>query len=128
MLIALILVSCGHSQLPPIEVQGFKAKCVIKREGRVLAIRNHDKSTFDLPGGTQESGEHLLDTLDREMWEETGLAVDPYQIAGVLGKTMYFNCSAHGELMNNHIDEIAEHQWLDTSEVTSSASVLFGGM
>lgn len=48
------------------------------REGKLLCIRKNRgpyKGRFDLPGGSQNEGESLLDTLKREMSEETGFQV-----------------------------------------------------
>lgn len=45
------------------------------KDGQLLCIRKKRgpyKGRYDLPGGSQESGESLLETLERELREETG--------------------------------------------------------
>lgn len=55
------------------------AFAVIERHGRILMVQNRrriggaDVDTWDLPGGQVEPGELLLETLRRELREETGL-------------------------------------------------------
>lgn len=48
------------------------------REGRILCIRKTSgpyRGRYDLPGGTPEVGESLVETLKREILEETGFQV-----------------------------------------------------
>ncbi|AIY05457.1 MutT/NUDIX family protein [Planococcus sp. PAMC 21323] len=54
------------------------AKAVIHKEGHVLLTKNKDAEGFFylFPGGGQEHGEVLVDTIKRECLEETG-----YQVA-----------------------------------------------
>lgn len=55
---------------------GVYGVCI--REGRILCIRKTRgpyRGRFDLPGGTPEEGESLVETLRREMLEETGFQV-----------------------------------------------------
>ena len=55
---------------------GLYGVCI--REGRILCIRKTRgpyRGRFDLPGGTPEEGESLVETLRREMLEETGFQV-----------------------------------------------------
>lgn len=50
------------------------------KEGRLLCIgktRGPYRGRYDLPGGGQESGESLVQTLKRELLEETGYKVKP---------------------------------------------------
>ena len=60
------------------EMNHFGVYGVCVREGRILCIRKTRgpyRGRFDLPGGTPEEGESLLETLQREMLEETGFQV-----------------------------------------------------
>ncbi|MFZ7333730.1 NUDIX hydrolase [Streptococcus pluranimalium] len=45
------------------------------KDGQLLCVRKNRgpyKGRYDLPGGSQEPGESLLETLERELKEETG--------------------------------------------------------
>jgi 8-oxo-dGTP pyrophosphatase MutT (NUDIX family) len=54
-------------------------------QGRILLARHHDYDQWALPGGTIDPGETPADTAVREMWEETGLLVEPVRVLGVYG-------------------------------------------
>lgn len=45
------------------------------RRAHVLWVRRRDNGLWVLPGGRHEPGETLQETVQRETWEETGLAV-----------------------------------------------------
>ncbi len=48
-------------------------KCLIQDEqGRVLAVKERGRSSWDLPGGGIEHGETIKDSIRRELKEETG--------------------------------------------------------
>lgn len=58
---------------------------VIVRAGRVLLVqraRPPAQGLHTLPGGVVEAGETLVEALQREVAEETGLAIDPAGLAG----------------------------------------------
>jgi len=57
--------------------------------GRVLLIRRGDGRGWSLPGGIMEPGERLVDCLRREVWEETGLEVEPLRVVGVYSDPAY---------------------------------------
>jgi 8-oxo-dGTP diphosphatase len=52
-------------------------------EGRVLLIRRGDGRGWSLPGGMMEPGERIAEAVVREVWEETGLEVEPVRLVGV---------------------------------------------
>ena len=60
------------------EMNHFGVYGVCIREGHILCIRKTRgpyRGRFDLPGGTPEEGESLVETLKREILEETGFQV-----------------------------------------------------
>lgn len=54
-------------------------------EGRVVIGRHRDMDRWVVPGGALEPGELPADCAVREVWEETGLAVELVGIRGVFG-------------------------------------------
>jgi ADP-ribose pyrophosphatase YjhB (NUDIX family) len=50
--------------------------------GRLLLIRRTDNDLYAIPGGALELGETLTQTVQREVMEETGIAV---QVTGLIG-------------------------------------------
>jgi 8-oxo-dGTP diphosphatase len=50
---------------------------------RVLLIRRGDGRGWSLPGGVMEPGECIADCAVREVWEETGLEVEPVRVVGI---------------------------------------------
>lgn len=54
------------------------AKAIIVHDGRLLCTKNEDRDGpfYLLPGGGQEAGEPLAETLKRECLEEIGAAVE----------------------------------------------------
>jgi 8-oxo-dGTP pyrophosphatase MutT (NUDIX family) len=50
---------------------------------RMLLVRHADRGIWVLPGGAVDPGETPADALVREMWEETGLRVEPETLRGV---------------------------------------------
>ncbi|MBY8977710.1 NUDIX domain-containing protein [Rhodobacteraceae bacterium NNCM2] len=62
------------------------ARALIVIDGRLLlvnAYRDPARSLWCAPGGGGEPGEEITETLRREVFEETGLAIRPGPIAGV---------------------------------------------
>ena len=62
------------------------AKALIIRDGKMAAIRINDghEEWYIMPGGGQESGEQLSETVRREVAEELGLEVEPKELAFVI--------------------------------------------
>jgi ADP-ribose pyrophosphatase YjhB (NUDIX family) len=59
---------------------------VVDADGRLLLVRRARDpygGTWDVPGGFLDEAEHPLDALRRELREETGLEVEPGELAGV---------------------------------------------
>jgi len=52
-------------------------------QGRILLARHADTGVWVAPGGSVDPHESPADAAVREMWEETGLLVEPTKILGV---------------------------------------------
>ena len=62
---------------------------VIVEQGRVLLVQRGKeplKGHWTLPGGVLEVGESLADGVAREVFEETGLAVEPIELVELLDR------------------------------------------
>ncbi|MFI6447690.1 NUDIX domain-containing protein [Kitasatospora sp. NPDC050543] len=74
-------------------ITGCVAAAVINHDGRVLLVRRNPDDymggLWEIPSGTVESGETILDALHRETNEETGLTID--QVTGYIGHFDYEN-------------------------------------
>lgn len=59
------------------------AAVVVDDAGRVLVIRRRDNGKWEPPGGVLELDERIDDALEREVLEETGLAIRVGSLTGV---------------------------------------------
>ncbi|WP_413289232.1 NUDIX domain-containing protein [Bdellovibrio sp. HCB337] len=61
------------------KVHRISAKAVVINDGKILLIKKTDSGGdyYILPGGGQEHGENLHQTLIREVKEETGYSIQP---------------------------------------------------
>jgi ADP-ribose pyrophosphatase YjhB (NUDIX family) len=66
---------------PPIEFV-TSVRAIVLHDSSVMLVRAPD-GTHILPGGRRESGEALIDTLMREVLEETGWTIEQLQLIGV---------------------------------------------
>jgi len=106
-------------------------KAFIKHDGKILILRESNKyedgtnaSKYDVPGGRLEPGQHFLESLKREIDEETGLSCEihepffvnewrpvkdgeTWQIVGI-----FFRCSSQSEAVRMSQDHDA-YEWID---------------
>lgn len=64
---------------------------IVIDEGKVLLVRRGReplKGYWSIPGGAVETGERLEAAVCRELWEETGLSVEPLFLAAVFQRLM----------------------------------------
>lgn len=76
-------------------------------QGRILLARHHDYDQWALPGGSIDPGETPADAAGREMWEETGLLVEPVRIQGVYGGPAYCTTYPNGDQLAS-VDTVFE--------------------
>ena len=109
---------------------------IMDDENRVLVVCQHheDKDIWMVPGGGIEEGESLAECCIREMAEETGVEVEPYEHYLTLEeyyheyyfKSHYFLCRYVGEcersLTENEKENGLEPRWVDFDE----ALMIFG--
>jgi 8-oxo-dGTP pyrophosphatase MutT (NUDIX family) len=100
------------------------AKAIIVVEDRLLAVGMHDDEAGDffvLPGGGQEPGESLHDTLRRECLEEAGVHVVVHDLCFVrdyIGRNHNFSRKDH----DLHLVEFMFRcEALDPDQVTAGA-------
>ena len=59
------------------------AAAIVDEFGRVLVTQRRDNGHWEPPGGVLEPQESILDGLQREVFEETGLTIEPVRLTGV---------------------------------------------
>jgi 8-oxo-dGTP diphosphatase len=110
-------------------------QALVVREGRVLLARravDPGAGLWDLPGGFLDEGEAPVDGLQRELREETGLAVElgtfmgafvePYDERFVLGLT-WTATPEEGE--PRAADDVAELAWFAPAELPPPGAFAF---
>ncbi|MDH7598791.1 MAG: NUDIX hydrolase [Sedimentisphaerales bacterium] len=84
-----------HTSLPISQVQdGFSAqpgyatvkvdvRGAVVRDGRILLVQERRDMRWCMPGGWADVGDRPSDMVRREVWEESGLQVEPVKVIGV---------------------------------------------
>ena len=91
------------------------AKAVMHRNGKVLLLKN--KKGWDLPGGHIKKDENMIQALEREVYEETGLdIVDPVELNFSHGNKRFFaGAFGGGEVMLS--DEHSTYGYFDKNQI-----------
>jgi 8-oxo-dGTP pyrophosphatase MutT (NUDIX family) len=79
------------------------AVIVYDEAGRVLLVRHSEGDVWVAPGGSIEPPETLADAAVREMWEETGLWVEPVRVLGVYGGPEFLVTYRNGDQVSYQI-------------------------
>jgi 8-oxo-dGTP diphosphatase len=118
------------ARTPAYPALGVSAKGIVQRsDGAVLLIRRSPESRFDpscwdLPGGKMDYGEQLVDTMAREVREETGLtvvAIRPFHVSHFIIEPFWVTCVTflceftEGEVQVS--GEHREHAWVSPREL-----------
>jgi ADP-ribose pyrophosphatase YjhB (NUDIX family) len=107
---------------------------IIENErGEILLVKDRQKQIYTVPGGQVETGENLIDALEREVMEETGVHIKAVKMICVSSNTctyrgyngygtiptkvMFgFTCKyTYGELRTS--DETSEVLWVKREDV-----------
>jgi len=70
------------ARLPPLD-RVSSVRALVRQQDRILVVRDL-VSVHILPGGRREPGETLLQTLEREVLEETGWTIQEPQLLGLV--------------------------------------------
>lgn len=106
------------------------AAVVTNGEGQVLVIKRRDSGAWQLPGGVLELEERIEDGLRREVWEETGVRVEPVRLTGVyknmkLGVVALVFRARPVEGTPRSTEEAADVAWWTAEEVAAGMSEAF---
>lgn len=111
------------------------------RDGRLLMVAsrypNHPQPLWNLPGGRQQPGELLTETVVREVFEETGLRVRAAQVAYVSesydGAQHFLNVTFslilrqaqddNGTGQDDKNDHVVEVAWIPLAEVRERIAI-----
>ncbi|WP_127572576.1 NUDIX domain-containing protein [Georgenia faecalis] len=72
--------------------------CIIDPEGRILLEHRVDNDLWALPGGTHDFGESIVETVIREIREETGLEVEVVGLVGIYTDPRHVIAYSDGEV------------------------------
>ncbi len=70
---------------------------IFDEQGCVLMQRRGDTGRWGIIGGALDPGEQPADAVKREVWEETGLLVEPVRVVGVYGGPDYHAVYPNGD-------------------------------
>jgi ADP-ribose pyrophosphatase YjhB (NUDIX family) len=102
--------------------------------GRILMIRRTDNDRYAIPGGAQDVGETLTQTVVREVEEETGLTVEVTGLIGIYSDPGHVIAYDDGEVRQEFSicfrarpisgdlrtsDESREVEWIDPDQLDS---------
>jgi 8-oxo-dGTP diphosphatase len=107
------------------------AGVVVDDQGRALIIERRDNGHWEPPGGILEHDETIEDGLRREIYEETGLTIEPDRLTGVYQNmhrhivALVFRCRAvEGQLAESA--EAAGFRWASPVEITKLMTEAYG--
>ena len=107
------------------------AGIVVRDDGRVLVIKRDDNGHWEAPGGILELDESFESGVQREVLEETGIAVTVERLTGVYKNlthgivALVYRCRpAGGE--PHPTEDAREIRWMTKEEVRSATVPAFG--
>jgi ADP-ribose pyrophosphatase YjhB (NUDIX family) len=79
---------------PKVDVRG-----AVFKDGRILLVKERSDGKWSLPGGWADVGESPSESVEREVWEESGFQVKAKRLAAVYDRGKH----PHKPLMHYHI-------------------------
>ncbi|WP_406074759.1 NUDIX hydrolase [Streptomyces virginiae] len=127
----LLYMSTGSPQAKSTPLHSVSvAGAVLRKDGRLLAIRRADNGTWELPGGVLELTESPEAGVRREVLEETGIEVQVQELTGVYKNTtrgivaLVFRCQPTGGTERTSVESTAV-AWLTPDEVAAQMSEVY---
>lgn len=125
--VLLSLVACGETPPPcsssALEPSAPSAGCLVPTEGGVLLVKDWS-GEWALPGGSVKKSESARCGAEREVFEETGLAVQAGKLAKVFdnGFHLYWCTVSSPDALHIHRPlEVREVAWLAPDSVPASS-------
>ncbi|MBN2593940.1 MAG: NUDIX hydrolase [Sedimentisphaerales bacterium] len=79
---------------PKVDVRG-----AVFKDGKILLVKERSDGKWTLPGGWADVGESPSDSVEREVWEESGFRVKARRLAAIYDRDKH----PHKPLMHYHI-------------------------
>lgn len=89
------------------------AVIVSRYQDKWVFSKHRDRDTWEIPGGTREPGEAILDTANRELYEETGAL--GYQLTPICAYCVTSDSKSYGLLCYADISSLGQ---LPPSEIS----------
>jgi 8-oxo-dGTP diphosphatase len=87
-----------------------------RHRGKWVFCKHRERDTYECPGGHRESGEPILETAKRELWEETGAIRYALRQLGVYSVTKD-DVETFGMLYYGEITEFGELPALEIEKI-----------
>lgn len=95
---------------------------IMDPEQRILLHKRADLEVWALPSGAMELGESILDTLGREVAEETGIQVDAAELIGIYTDPRHEVSYPNGDILQVFSVAFLVTQWAGTPKVGDEES------
>ena len=94
------------------EVNNWSSRLVLDDDGRICLVRHSYRDGWYLPGGGVKTGESLVDAMQRELSEETGVELPetPQKCTGVF--------SSFNENKSDHVVVFVVNEWAVSPSVS----------
>ena len=97
---------------PKVDVRG-----AVFKDGKILLVKERSDGRWTLPGGWADIGESPSESVEREVWEESGFHVKAKRLAAVYDRDKH----PHKPLMNYHVYKLFFICEITGGEATTSS-------